>query len=226
MNFSDVVVGAALQLIGGPHRRHVVDAVNADQRFHSGIDGREGVPRIAVGEFAGRPAERRERGKMRSRGCADEADARRIDAELAGFAAGKLHAGEHVVHGLRIGLALGRQPIADGKQRDAARGEIRAPILKRGAHALHPAAAVHGDQRRRRLRASRQIEVAQKLDAVMIGVGDAVMDSDAVVGHGCTSSLCGPPPSCTPCQCGAHAYRAKHRCRQQRARDGKRRLPC
>ncbi len=106
---------------------------------------------------------------------AEQPDALRIDAELAGLAAHELHAGKHVLHGLRECLALGGQPIADGEHRIAARRQIRPPKLERGAHALDPAAAMHGDQRRRRFRALRQVEVALQLDAVVVGVGDAKM---------------------------------------------------
>jgi hypothetical protein len=41
---------------------------------------------------------------------------------------------------------------------------------------------MHGDQRRRRFRAFRQIQVALQLDAVVIGVGDAKV-SDVIRGH-------------------------------------------
>ncbi len=75
--------------------------------------------------------------------------------EFAGLAAYELHAGEHVLHRLRKRLLVRlRQPVADGEQRDAARGEIRPPILERAARAADPGAAMHGDDRGRRFRAS------------------------------------------------------------------------
>src|SRR6202034_1045886 len=60
--------------------------------------------------------------------------------------------------------------------------------LERGAHALDPAAAMHGDQCRRRFRAFRQIQVALQLDAVVIGVGDAKV-SNVIRGH-CWGPFC------------------------------------
>ena len=64
---------------------------------------------------------------------------------------------------------------------------MRTPILKGAARAGDPTAAMHGDQRRRsfgRFRqifgGLRQIKVADKLDAIMIGIGDAVFDRNAV----------------------------------------------
>src|SRR5215469_11548051 len=92
----------------------------------------------------------------------------------------KLHAGKHILNGFGEGLVLGREPIGDGKNRSAARGEIGAPILEGASHTGDPAAAVNRDQSRRRFGGLRQIEVAGELDAVMIGVGDAVVDRNAV----------------------------------------------
>src|SRR6202451_11033 len=150
---------------------------------------------------------------------AEKADALRIDAELAGLAAHELHAGEHVLHGLREGLALGRQPIADGEHRIAACRQIRPPKLERGAHALDPAAAVHGHQRRRCFCALRQIEVALQLDAVVVGIGDAKMGCDVIRGHCWASPVVRAyrVRSGVRCQSAAHAGRARHGCRSAAA---------
>ena len=107
----------------------------------------------------------------------------RVDTEFASLAAHELHAGKHVLHRLREHLSFGRQPVADGEHRNAARGKIRPPVLERGARALDPAAAMHGDQRRCCFRAFRQKKIAHELDAVMIGVSDAGVGDDTVVGH-------------------------------------------
>src|ERR1700733_12557747 len=42
---------------------------------------------------------------------------------------------------------------------------------------------MYGDQSRRALGAFRQIEIAGQLDAVMIGIGDAVLDGEVAVRH-------------------------------------------
>ena len=110
---------------------------------------------------------------MAAGGRAHQSDARRIDAKFSRLAANELHAGKNVLHGLREHFALGGEAVADREHGDAARREIWPPILERGAHALHPAAAVHGNQRRRGLGAFRQVKVAGEFDAVMIGVSDA-----------------------------------------------------
>ena len=171
--------------VARPHRQHVIDAVDADQRFHLGADRRVRILRIGVGEQFRIAAERGERREMAAGGRAKQADALGIDAEFAGLAAHELHAGEHVVHRLRKCLLVRlRQPIADGEQRDAARGEMRSPILERVARAADPGAAMHGDDRRRSFRAALgQIEIARKLDAVMGGVGHALADIDSPVRH-------------------------------------------
>src|SRR5580693_10040330 len=120
---------------------------------------------------------------MRARGRAHDPDALRIDAELAGLAAHELHAGQNVVYGLRISLALRGQAVADRKYSHATRRQIRAPVLKCGAHALHPSAAVHGNECWDFLRAGWQIEVAQKLYAVVRGVGDSGLGVDTLLSH-------------------------------------------
>jgi len=79
----------------------------------------------------------RQRRKVRAGRSAEKADACRIDAKGARFAADELHAGEHVLHRFGKGLGFGREPIGNGKDRDAARGEIGAPILK-GTPATQP----------------------------------------------------------------------------------------
>jgi hypothetical protein len=91
-----------------------------------------------------------------------------------------LYAGKHVLHCFGESLGFARESIGDGKYSDAARGEMRTPILKGAARAGDPAAAMHGDQRRRSFGRFRQIKVADKLDAIMIGIGDAVFDRNAV----------------------------------------------
>ena len=45
------------------------------------------------------------------------------------------------------------------------RREILAPVLELAAHALHPTAAMHADQRRERPRPLRQVQVARKRNA-------------------------------------------------------------
>ena len=116
---------------------------------------------------------------MRARRRAEKADARRVDAEATGLAAQELHAGEHVLHGFGKGLGLGGEPIGDGEHGDAAGRQIGPPMLEGAARALHPAAAMHGDQSRSGLRIVRQIEVALQLDAVMISIGDAAVQDRA-----------------------------------------------
>jgi hypothetical protein len=118
--------------------------------------------------------------RWRAGRSADDPDPCRIDAKTACLAADELHAGEHVLHRFGKGLGFGREPIGNGKDRDAARGEIGPPILKRAAHAGDPAAAMDRDQSRRRLGVFRQVEVAKKFDAIVIGIGDAVVDRNAV----------------------------------------------
>src|SRR5207244_8366431 len=105
----------ALQLIALPHLDQIVDAVDADQRLYLAADCGVGVPRISALE--GRASsERGERGEVRAGGCAEQADALRIDSERASAAADELHGRKHVVD--RLGkhfLSLLRQAIADGE---------------------------------------------------------------------------------------------------------------
>ena len=46
-------------------------------------------------------------------------------------------------------------------------------MLELAPRALHPAAAVHANERRERSRTLRQVQVARKRNAVMRGVGQA-----------------------------------------------------
>jgi hypothetical protein len=119
--------------------------------------------------------------------CAEEADARRIDAEGAGFAADELHPGKHVLHCFGKSLGFGGEPIGDSKDRDAACGKVRPPILESAAYAGDPAAAMDGDQGRRSLGtfrqilgAFRQVKIAEQFDAIVIGIDDAVVDRNAI----------------------------------------------
>src|SRR6185312_10477092 len=121
--------------------------------------------------------------------CAEKPDALRIDAEFSRLAAHELHGGHHVLYGLRKHFALGDQPIADGEQRNAARGEIWPPVLEGAARAHDPGAAVHGDERRCCLGAGGQIEIADQLDAVVLRVGDSGFGLDRSVRHFSEASL-------------------------------------
>src|SRR2546428_1112550 len=86
----DIVLARALQLIALPHLDQIVDAVDADQRLYLAADCGVGVPRISALE--GRASsERGERGEVRAGGCAEQADALRIDSERASAAADELH---------------------------------------------------------------------------------------------------------------------------------------
>lgn len=154
----DIVVASALQLVGVPHGGGIIDAIDADQRFYARLDRGEWVLRIAAGECLA--AERGKRSEVGACGSAEQSDARGIDAKGARLAGHELHAGQQILNGLRKGAGLGREPIGNGEHRDAARGKIRAPILKCAAHARDPAAAVNRDQRRRRFCAFRQIKIA------------------------------------------------------------------
>src|SRR5215813_1713531 len=88
--FLDLVVAVApvLHLKGGPHRSEVVDAIDADQRFDTGVDAGKWILRIGAGKFLA--AECRQRRKVRARRGAEQTDARRVDAESTGLAADEL----------------------------------------------------------------------------------------------------------------------------------------
>src|SRR5439155_12491099 len=93
----------------------------------------------------------------------------------------------HIVHSLRIGLLarLG-EPVADSEASIAARGKVGAPMRKSLARAAAPIAAVDVDEEGKRSLPCRQIEIADQLDAVMVGVGDVLADVavlPADVGH-------------------------------------------
>src|ERR1700761_6309465 len=126
---------------------------------------------------------------MPARRGAKKSDALRIDAELARLAAHEWHCRHPILQGLRKHLGLGREPVADGEQRGAARCQIRSPILEGAARALKPGAAMHGNQRRRGFDAFRQIKVANQLNAVVVGIGDAVFDLDRIIRHVAETSL-------------------------------------
>jgi len=130
------------------------------------------IARIAVDEGARIGAERRERRQMPARGGAEQPETIGIDPVLGRIGAQELHRRHDVVHRLRKTLlALLGQPVADREQAVATRRQIRSPILECAARTLLPAAAMHGDERRKRPGALRQIEIALERDAVMGRIG-------------------------------------------------------
>ena len=105
---------------------------------------------------------------MRAGRIANQTDAVRIDVEFAGFGAHELDGRLGIVDGGGVNALFG-QPVFDREKRVAIAGEKRAPILVELAAADLPPAAVYRDQDRRFAAAFGQIEVADELDAVVLG---------------------------------------------------------
>src|SRR5262249_46992266 len=101
----------------------------------------------------------------------------RIKTVLLCCSAYELHRCEHILDRLGKALLPGLgEPVTHGKKRIAAFSEIRPPILKGRARALHPAPAVHCDEHRKRSIARRQIEIPLQSNAVMGRIGHTRTD--------------------------------------------------
>ena len=123
---------------------------------------------VAIGRSELIARERNKRRQMRAGRIANEADAVWVEVEFARLGAHKLDGRFGVIDRGGVNALFG-QPVFDGKKRVAVAGKKRTPILVEIAGADLPPAAMDRHQNRRFAAAFGQIEIADKLDPVVLG---------------------------------------------------------
>jgi asparagine synthetase B (glutamine-hydrolysing) len=118
---------------------------------------------------------------MGASGIADEADALGIEVVFAGLGADELHGGLHVVDRGRIDARFS-QPVINGKNRIARARKEQTPKAIKLLVADLPAATMNGD---RLAAALRQIKIADKFGAVVLGEDEVRVVDHLILRSGC-----------------------------------------